>query len=126
MELFGHLFQIVDSNEQPNGFATTIRFFPDHAIFKGHFPGHPVTPGVIFLQLVQELIEHHLKGRIRLVELPNCKFLGVVNPNIQPLVLVSVSINPEFECLRVKAVGKDDSRTIFKLDVHYTVVQLTT
>jgi 3-hydroxyacyl-[acyl-carrier-protein] dehydratase len=122
MQLIGALFQVVDTSEQPNGFATSIRFFPDHPIFKGHFPGHPVTPGVIFLQLVQELIEHHLKGRIRLVELPNCKFLGVVNPNIQPLVLVSVSINPEFECLRVKAVGKDDSRTIFNLDIVYTIV----
>jgi 3-hydroxyacyl-[acyl-carrier-protein] dehydratase len=122
MELLDHLFEIVDSNEQPNGFSTTIRFFPDHPVFKGHFPGHPVTPGVILLQLVQELIEHHLKKRIRLVELPNCKFLAVVNPNIQRVILVSVTINSDGERLHVKAYGKDDSRTIFKLDVLYNVL----
>jgi 3-hydroxyacyl-[acyl-carrier-protein] dehydratase len=125
MELIGALFQVVDTSEQPNGFATSIRFFPDHPIFKGHFPGHPVTPGVIFLQSVQELIERHLEKSIQLLEIPNCKFLGVVNPNTQPVVLILVNINAESERLQVKALGKDDSRTIFKLDIVYTVVHPT-
>ena len=38
-----------------------ITLNPAHEIFKGHFPGNPVMPGVCTVQIVKELLSAHLK-----------------------------------------------------------------
>ncbi|MGZ3852810.1 MAG: hypothetical protein ACXVBJ_12150 [Flavisolibacter sp.] len=119
MQLLDSLFEIVDGGEDTTGFTSTIKFFPGHVIFKGHFPGHPVTPGVIFLQLVHELVEMHLNKSIRLVGLSTCKFLRVVNPEFEEIAQISVSIKAKDDLLNVKALGKNETGTIFKLDADY-------
>jgi 3-hydroxyacyl-[acyl-carrier-protein] dehydratase len=121
MRLHGDLFEILDTGEQADGFSATISLFPGHIIFGGHFPGHPVTPGVVLLQIVHTLIEHYLKKSIRLVELPNCKFLRVVNPELESLMIISVTITYENQRLQVKAIGNNHSGTIFKLQAVYAL-----
>ncbi|MGZ3882088.1 MAG: hypothetical protein ACXVBF_12145 [Flavisolibacter sp.] len=119
MQLLDSLFEIVDGGEDTTGFTSTIKFFPGHVIFKGHFPGHPVTPGVIFLQLVHELVEMHLNKSIRLVGLSTCKFLRAVNPEFEEIAQISVSIKAKDDLLNVKALGKNETGTIFKLEADY-------
>ena len=119
MQLLNSLFEIVDGGEDTTGFTSTIKFFPGHVIFKGHFPGHPVTPGVIFLQLVHELVEMHLNKSIRLVELSTCKFLRVVDPEFGEIAQISVSIKAKDDLLHVKALGKNETGAIFKLNADY-------
>ena len=50
----------------------------DHPAFAGHFPGHPVVPGVVLLDLAQQAIEAGT-GR-RLGGLAMAKFLRPVLP----------------------------------------------
>ena len=122
MELLNSLFEIIERSETPSGFLVTIRLHPDHVIFKGHFPGYPVTPGVIFLQIVHELTQLHLKKTIRLIELPNCKFLKIINPEQENVVVIAASNTVEQQCLHVKAFGKTGSDIFFKLDAQYYVL----
>ena len=35
-----------------------------HAIFKGHFPGNPVTPGVCMMQIIKELTQKILESSL--------------------------------------------------------------
>ncbi|MBQ0740088.1 3-hydroxyacyl-ACP dehydratase, partial [Aquimarina celericrescens] len=37
--------------------TVTITINKNHKIFKGHFPGNPVTPGVCMIQIIKELAE---------------------------------------------------------------------
>jgi 3-hydroxyacyl-[acyl-carrier-protein] dehydratase len=34
-----------------------LLFAPDHPVFAGHFPGHPIIPGVLLLDWTQTAIE---------------------------------------------------------------------
>ena len=122
MQLLDSLFEIVDSREDVNALSTRIRFFPGHVIFKAHFPGHPVTPGVVFLQMVHELLEHHLGKSIRLVELSTCKFLRVVSPENEEMLQISVSLSANNDLLLVKALGKNEAGIVFKLDADYRLL----
>lgn len=51
-----------------------------HPIFKGHFPGHPVTPGVCILQIIKELGESWAGSPLRLQIAKHMKFLAIINP----------------------------------------------
>src|SRR5215216_4911169 len=109
MKLLNNLFEIIESSVEASGFSVTIRILPDHIVYKGHFPGYPVTPGVIFLQIVHELLESHLKRKIQLVELVRCKFLKIVNPKEQNLATFSVDLISKGSLLYIKAVGNNNS-----------------
>ena len=120
MKLLNDLFEIVNSSVEGSCFSTTIKISPDHIVYKGHFPGYPVTPGVVLLQVVHELAEFHLNRKIRLVELTNCKFLKILNPNVENLLTLSVGIFSDESLLYVKASGNNSSGVYFKLSALYT------
>jgi 3-hydroxymyristoyl/3-hydroxydecanoyl-(acyl carrier protein) dehydratase len=54
-------------------------FPPDHPALPGHFPGHPIVPGVLLLGHVLAALER-VAGPLRLVAIPQAKFLGALAP----------------------------------------------
>lgn len=50
----------------------------DHPAFAGHFPGRPIVPGVLLLDMTQRAIESAI-GQL-LTELPVAKFLSPAGP----------------------------------------------
>lgn len=63
----------------------------NHAIFKGHFPGNPVTPGVVQVEILGELLSNALKQKVELKTMGNCKFLAVLNPNEHAAIDVKIT-----------------------------------
>jgi acyl dehydratase len=61
----------------------TVHIAPDHPAFAGHFPGHPVLPGVALLSLVMQALAQQPALAARLGTTPridNAKFLHAVGP----------------------------------------------
>lgn len=52
----------------------------DHPAFAGHFPGHPVVPGVVLLDLALLAVENHLATAPTQRELISAKFLSPLAP----------------------------------------------
>lgn len=57
-----------------------------HPAIPGHFPGHPVVPGVVILQEVILATEHWLGRPLRVSALPYAKFLSPLLPGMQAAV----------------------------------------
>ena len=70
------LYTVIDRTDN----AVTVRMLPESAIYKAHFPGDPVTPGVCQVGMVQEQLEKMLGGRLSLREVKTLKFLDVLRP----------------------------------------------
>ena len=51
--LRGILYELVQADD----FGVTVRLLPESAVYRGHFPGYPITPGVCLVQIALELIE---------------------------------------------------------------------
>ena len=49
-------------------------------IYKAHFPGHPITPGVCIVQMIQELLQVWLGREVNLVKAKNVKYLAIISP----------------------------------------------
>jgi 3-hydroxyacyl-[acyl-carrier-protein] dehydratase len=104
------------------GFTTTIKLNSDHIVYAGHFPGHPVTPGVIQLQIVHELSERHLRGNLRLLTMSQSKFLKILNPEETSLLTIQVDFTRVDELLHIRAKGEHDTDIFFKLDGTYQLI----
>lgn len=52
----------------------------DHPSLAGHFPGHPVVPGVVMLGEIMNAIREMAKENIEFVGMPSAKFKSPLNP----------------------------------------------
>lgn len=78
--LINDFFTYTIDEYQDSKLIATININPNHAIFKGHFPGMPITPGICQVQIVQELISDYFKATYTLKKARDIKFLNFINP----------------------------------------------
>ena len=71
--------------------SASITFDKDHDIFKGHFPGMPVVPGVCEIQMLGEILGHVLHHNLLLQSASSVKYLAVIDPRVHPSINVSIS-----------------------------------
>ena len=91
--LRGILYELVQADD----LGATVRLLPDSAVYAGHFPGYPITPGVCLVQIALELIEEmagqagHDDKKGRLVAAKNIKFTSPVFPGKGSLLRFDLS-----------------------------------
>lgn len=113
-------FYIVTSEETAEGLKARIRLNADHAIYAGHFPGNPVTPGVMELQIVKELLEQKYARQLQLHTMPRCKYLQILNPAEHPELDVKIAFsNPANGQISISASGENGDRVFFKFNATY-------
>jgi len=105
VESFAFLNEIVNA---------TILLNPEHDVYKGHFPGQPVVPGVIQIQILRELAEQALKTKLFISELTSAKYLNMIVPDNNTL-LVELTYKTTDEGYRVKGVIKNDEIVFSKV-----------
>ena len=68
-----------------------LEFDPAHSIFKGHFPGVPVVPGVCMMQIVKEFFQKHSDTNVRFTKVSLMKFLSLINPTKNATVRIDLA-----------------------------------
>jgi 3-hydroxyacyl-[acyl-carrier-protein] dehydratase len=119
MKLIDDFFELLYSHENETGFTSRIELNSGHLVYTGHFPGYPVTPGVIQLQIVHELLEQHFRRKLKLKTIPQCKFLKILNPHEISQLVIFVQLNKNDGVINVKATGESAFDVIFKLKSTY-------
>jgi 3-hydroxymyristoyl/3-hydroxydecanoyl-(acyl carrier protein) dehydratase len=69
-----------EPSETDASFRDDVDVPPDHPCFAGHFPGHPILPGVLLLERVMALARASLTDPLTGCTLSNVKFLSAVSP----------------------------------------------
>lgn len=82
------LYAISDVLIEKESFSARIGFDPEHDIFKGHFPGQPVVPGVCLIHIAKEIANILSDGKVLLRKGTNMKFLQLVDPRITPVIYI--------------------------------------
>jgi 3-hydroxyacyl-[acyl-carrier-protein] dehydratase len=79
-------YTIVKQNNIDGGVLVEVKFNPNHKIYQAHFPQNPITPGVMLIEIVKELLEEFYQFPLVLSVAKSVKFLHVVNPLEYPEV----------------------------------------
>lgn len=104
----------IDPSDKEN-IKAIVELNKDHEIYKGHFPGNPVVPGVCLTQLIKEIIENIEARDVMLVYANNIKFMAVVNPEINNILQIDLKIKHDEE----QNIIKVNSVTHYKDKVFY-------
>lgn len=103
MLLKDNLYRLNELHKEEGQVLATISLNADCDIFKGHFPGNPITPGVAQLEIIKEILSTHYKRAIQLKSISNCKYLAILNPVETKEISVKLVINESEEGIKVSA-----------------------
>jgi 3-hydroxyacyl-[acyl-carrier-protein] dehydratase len=115
--LLNNLYTIQAMTENEKGIQASAMLRPDHAIFKGHFPGQPVLPGVCMLEMITEITGRHLNQRLRITEAPLIKFLNMIDPGKDPLIHFEIGYDSPEGKTTVKGRIYSGSRVFMKFQM---------
>lgn len=92
-------FFTLEAGEKNGNSATyRCRLHPEAPVFKAHFPGFPVLPGVLTLKMVVDAInasQFFSTQTLTVQSIGNAKYLAVVNPQETQEVEISVALKAE-------------------------------
>ena len=125
MRLTDDFFIIESTNDSEGGFEVEMRTNPAHFIYKSHFPGNPLTPGVCIVQAAGELLEKKLNRRLYLKTVKNIKFLSVIIPEEGKKIRYSFSNIAEDENgVKTQVMVSDDSTVYAKISLIFSNVRI--
>ena len=121
MQLKNNLYSILGFEADGVGAATySIELNDACFIYKAHFPGQPITPGVCIVQMVKELLEDFLHKTLTIASVKNVKFLSVLSPTDTTKVkvtLAKIQSSPDGNGIKAQAVVATDDETKTKVSL---------
>ncbi len=108
-----NFYSIIQKEDRDGELLYRIKLNSDHAIYKGHFPGLPVTPGVCQLAIVKECLEESLGKSLFLKSSKDIKFARLNNPDDNDKLLVRINFSrQENDVYKVNATIVDDKENV--------------
>lgn len=84
-------FFTIESFSAADGAAQfQVRLLPGCDVYRGHFPGHPVAPGVCNIEMVKECFLHVIGSKPRITTIDRCRFTAVASPDVQQHLTVDL------------------------------------
>ena len=115
------LYTIEELSQEGNKHTVSVKIDPEHQIFKGHFPGQPVLPGVCLMEMVREVLAHIKQHPILLTQAQNIKFLKVVDPREDAILKMELEIVEKDSLLHVMVTSLlGDGNPNFKMKATYS------
>lgn len=118
--LLDSIYTIIESNTlDGEEVVYSIDLNGNHDIYKGHFPGFPVTPGVVEIEIVKELLGVYLNQKVALSKISNCRFTNILNPEDGSSCHVRVKFKSFEPQIAVEADIYDDSKKYLSLKAEF-------
>ncbi|MBP5778176.1 MAG: 3-hydroxyacyl-ACP dehydratase [Prevotella sp.] len=120
MKLLNDFYSIVDETSSDGIYNCKVKMNPQHGLYKVHFPGNPVTPGVCLVQMATEILEHKYDKKFLLSEAVNIKFRKTVGPHDEPSFVFNKVVF-EDDQLKTSLNIEDSENQFVKMSLVYQV-----
>lgn len=120
MKLLNDFYNIVDETSCDGTYNCKVKMNPQHGLYKVHFPGNPVTPGVCLVQMATEILERKYNKKFLLSEAVNIKFRKTVVPEDEPTFVFNKVVF-EDDLLKTSVTIEDNENQFVKMSLIYKV-----
>jgi len=76
MSLIHHLYDIISADQE----AVLLKMLDGHPVYQGHFPGNPITPGVLSLRMIRECVCREVGRPLHYAAIKNCRYVALIRP----------------------------------------------
>jgi 3-hydroxyacyl-[acyl-carrier-protein] dehydratase len=97
----GILYDIV----QIDGNQVVLQMNAGHPVYAGHFPGTPITPGVLTMQMIRECTSLKTGRNLRFTSIKNCRLAAMVRPG--DILRLKMETSDENGTVKLKATLTD-------------------
>ncbi|MBQ0006229.1 MAG: beta-hydroxyacyl-ACP dehydratase [Alistipes sp.] len=108
-------YEIKDSSIVDGLHSFEIRIKSDCDVYRGHFPGHPISPGVCNIGMIRDLTEKVLQKKLRFSSIKQCRLTGMITPINTPELTVLIYIATSEGGCSIKAEIKDSEKSYLEL-----------
>lgn len=116
------LYKVIEISHKESEINAKIKLDSSHDIFKGHFPGNPIMPGVCMMQVIKELTEEVLKVELILQTSTNIKFMAKINPELNPDLKLKINLTNEDGIIKLKNSTYFEDTLALKLNAKYKII----
>lgn len=113
MILQNELYTIVETGDN----VAKIRLLPESAIYKAHFPGNPITPGVCQVGIVEELAGMICGSGLHLKEVKLLKYTDILRPSAEDVEVRFDKLDEEGEEVLAKGTLTSEGRVFTKFSL---------
>ncbi|HRV55514.1 MAG: 3-hydroxyacyl-ACP dehydratase [Flavobacteriaceae bacterium] len=119
--MLDNFYTLKSLSTEGNKTKALITINKDHEVFKGHFPGNPVTPGVCMMQIIKELTEDVVGEKLFMQASSNIKFMALINPEKNPDLVLDLEITETEGGYKVKNETRFEETLALKLSSLYSL-----
>ena len=115
--LLKDFYKIVElDNSNKENIKAIVDLNKNHEIYKGHFPGNPIVPGVCLTQLIKEVMETSENKELSMVYADNIKFMSVVNPEVNNRLQIDLNVKYDTgeNLIKVNSVTHFNDQVFYK------------
>lgn len=117
------LYKVQNIEQNDQEVRASVKLNAAHDVFKGHFPGSPVMPGVCMIQMIKELTEETLGKKLFLNIASNVKFMAIINPVVNETIDLKLIITEVEGVIKVKNVTSYDDTVALKLSATFKIIE---
>ena len=108
--LEGLLYKTLSLSGDPSAAKASVVLLDDSEIYKAHFPGFPVTPGVCIVGMAVELASALVGRKLELSEAKDIKFVTPIFPKGETVIDFEISLEGETLKASVSEAGEPCAR----------------
>ncbi len=97
--------------------AHHLRFNDSHEVFAAHFPGNPIVPGAVLIDVIRTVASDVLGKEMQVSLVKNAKFITVIVPDSSVTLDIVSHYSEVEEGILFKSVISDGERIFAKFDV---------
>lgn len=86
-------YSILSTVKEGDTTVFEVALNPDCEVYKGHFPGVPISPGVCSVEMVKECAEVVSGKSLMITNLQMCRFLNLITPSSLPVAFVKIKMS---------------------------------
>ncbi|SKB32981.1 3-hydroxyacyl-[acyl-carrier-protein] dehydratase [Salegentibacter holothuriorum] len=121
--LLKDFYSVLNSSKEGEKHITQLQIDKTHAIYNGHFPGRPVTPGVILMHLFKEEAERKCGFKLQFKKGANIKFMAVVDPNQDSILNLESEIEEINGEIKLKGIARNSAGISLKINSFYKKIE---
>ncbi|MCR4995280.1 MAG: hydroxymyristoyl-ACP dehydratase [Bacteroidales bacterium] len=121
MILMNDFFKVLSATQDEASSTYEIALNPEHFIYKAHFPGNPITPGVCQLGIVEELLSQQTGQPLLLSHVNNIKYMSIISPLNSPTLQVRFSrLQPTDDGYSLQVLMANEQASFTKMSLQFT------